>query len=73
MILTTDQQFAEAMRHSRRVSVYSNDGGGLVLEARGIIISFDKGTISVLDDNHGVYNFIRENVEVRLVPRARRL
>lgn len=73
MILTTDQQFAEAMRHSRRVSVYSIDDGGLVLEARGIIISFDKGTISILDEVCGVFNFIRENIEVRLVPKARRL
>jgi len=73
MILTTHDQLGDAMRLSRRVSVYSYDGDERILEARGIIISFDQDTVSVLDDRHGVYNFIRSNVELRLVPKARRL
>ena len=73
MILVTHDQLGDAMRLSRRVSVYSRDGDELTLEARGIILSFDQDTISVLDDQHGVYNFIRPNVELRLIPKARRL
>lgn len=62
MKLETHDDFGHARRLNQKVLVYLRETGEL--EGRGIIIAFDKDTVSILSDSVGVLNFLRENVSV---------
>lgn len=62
MKLETHDDFGHAKRLNQRVVVYYRDNHEFA--GRGIIISFDADTVTLLHDKVGTFNFLRENVFV---------
>ncbi len=61
----SDRELADAIRMSKTIMVYDKEDEGLI--ARGVIMAYDKETVTLLEYSVGVVHVIRENVVIVLL------
>lgn len=64
--LTTTVDYADALRRNAQVQVVNIHSGDT--EGYGFILRFNSNTVTILEASIGVVHYLRENVEVFLVP-----